>query len=85
MFIFGGIYVCEKHTMRMTIKQRQPHKTVVVCIHRFLSPLMQMVKLEASLAASNSREDSLRGELADTARREGATKERHMRELAEVR
>lgn len=65
-------------------------QTVVVCVHRVtphrVTPhQMQMVRLEASLAASNSREDHLRGELADTARREGATKERHTRELAEVR
>ncbi|CAN0312878.1 unnamed protein product [Pylaiella littoralis] len=44
----------------------------------------KVMRLEASLAGVSSREDRLRGELADTARREGSTKERHIRELAEV-
>lgn len=78
-YCFTSMYVHEER------KQTQPHRTVTVCIYGITSHQMKMVRLEASLAASNSREDHLRGELAETARREGATKERHMRELAEVR
>lgn len=49
-----------------------------------VSHSVQVVRLEASLASSTSREDHLRGELADAARREGATREQHARALAEV-
>ncbi|CAN0086933.1 unnamed protein product, partial [Scytosiphon promiscuus] len=42
-----------------------------------------VVRLEAGLASSTSREDHLREELAEAARREGATREKHARALAE--
>lgn len=42
------------------------------------------MKLEASLASSTSREDLLRKELADAARREGVAQEKHARGLSEV-
>ncbi|CAM9471127.1 unnamed protein product, partial [Ectocarpus sp. 8 AP-2014] len=43
----------------------------------------KVLKLEASLASSTSREDLLRRELADAARREGAAQEKHARALTE--
>ena len=44
----------------------------------------QVTRLEASLASSTAREDGLRRELADTARREGANLQSHATALAEV-
>ncbi|CAM9341411.1 unnamed protein product [Ectocarpus fasciculatus] len=43
----------------------------------------KVLKLEASLASSTSREDLLRKELADAARREGVAQEKHARGLSE--
>ncbi|CAM9340890.1 unnamed protein product, partial [Ectocarpus sp. 13 AM-2016] len=43
----------------------------------------KVLKLEASLASSTSREDLLRRELADAARREGFAQEKHERALSE--
>ncbi|CAM9245340.1 unnamed protein product [Ectocarpus sp. 12 AP-2014] len=43
----------------------------------------KVLKLEASLASSTSREDLLRKELADAARREGIAQEKHARALSE--
>jgi len=43
-----------------------------------------VTRLETGLASSTSREDDLRRELADAARREGANHEKHARALAEV-
>ncbi|CAM9910956.1 unnamed protein product [Ectocarpus sp. 6 AP-2014] len=43
----------------------------------------KVLKLEASLASSTSREDLLRRELADAARREGVAQEKHARALSE--